>query len=44
MGHIAEERDIGTDVVVVGTGFSGLAAAIEGHDAGVEVMILLDRV
>jgi urocanate reductase len=29
-----------TDVIVVGTGFAGLAAAIEAHDAGGSVVIL----
>ena len=35
-----EEWDEVTDVVVVGTGFAGLAAAIEAHDAGADVLIL----
>ena len=31
------------DVVVVGSGFSGLAAAIEAHDAGASVVVLEKR-
>jgi len=29
-----------TDVLIVGTGYAGLAAAIEAHDAGVKVVII----
>jgi len=29
-----------TDVVIVGTGFAGLAAAIEAHDAGAQVLLI----
>jgi len=32
--------DMNTDVVVIGTGYAGLAAAIEAHDAGAKVLIL----
>ena len=37
---LPEKWDRETDVIVVGTGFAGLAAAIEAHDAGVSVIVL----
>jgi urocanate reductase len=36
----AEKWDTETDVIVVGTGFAGLAAAIEAHDGGSGVVVL----
>ena len=35
-----EEWDEVTDVLVVGTGFAGLAASLETHDAGVDVLTI----
>jgi fumarate reductase flavoprotein subunit len=37
-----KERDLKTDVVIVGTGFAGLAAAISAHDEGAHV-VLVDK-
>ena len=37
---IPQKWDETFDVVIVGTGFAGLAAAIEAHDAGTKVVIL----
>jgi len=32
--------DQATDVLIIGTGYAGLAAAIEAHDAGAKVVII----
>ncbi len=40
MHRISEECDMETDVIIVGSGFSGLSAAIEAYDAGANVIIL----
>jgi len=37
---LPEKWDEVIDVVVVGSGFAGLSAAIESHDAGCSVMVL----
>jgi urocanate reductase len=39
-GAVPNKWDRETDVIVIGTGFAGLAAAIEAHDAGSSVVIL----
>ncbi|HPX57193.1 MAG TPA: flavocytochrome c [Syntrophales bacterium] len=38
--EIPKKWDKTTDVVIAGTGYSGLAAAIEAHDAGSQVIII----
>lgn len=35
-----QKWDESTDIIVVGSGFAGLAAAIEAADAGAKVMVL----
>ena len=37
---VPRKWDRETDVLVIGTGFAGLAAAIEAHDAGAKVLII----
>jgi len=37
---LPKKWDYETDVVVIGSGFAGLAAALEAHNAGAKVMIL----
>jgi urocanate reductase len=37
---VPEQWESETDVIVVGTGFAGLAAAIEAHDGGSKVILL----
>lgn len=38
--EIPKKWDQKTDVVIIGTGYAGLAAAIEAHDAGAKVIII----
>ena len=38
--EIPKKWDKKTDVVIIGTGYAGLAAAIEAHDAGAKVIII----
>ncbi|MFA6414210.1 MAG: FAD-binding protein, partial [Syntrophales bacterium] len=38
--EIPKKWDRNTDVVIIGTGYAGLAAAIEAHDAGAKVVII----
>ncbi len=38
--EVPKKWDKKTDVVIIGTGFAGLAAAIEAHDAGANVIII----
>ena len=38
--EIPKKWDRNTDVVIIGTGYAGLAAAIEAHDAGAKVIII----
>lgn len=43
MHWLPEKWDRATDVIIVGTGFAGLAVAIEAYDAGASVIILEKR-
>lgn len=38
--EVPKKWDRKTDVVIVGTGYAGLAAAIEAHDAGAQVLLI----
>jgi flavocytochrome c len=38
--ELPKSWDLSTDVVVIGTGYAGLAAAITAHDAGAKVVVL----
>ena len=41
---VPQKWDETVDVLCVGTGFSGLAAAIEAHNAGASVLVILQVV
>jgi fumarate reductase flavoprotein subunit len=40
---LPEKWDIEADIVIVGTGFAGLSAAIEAYDAGVKDIVILEK-